>query len=303
MTLSPSSPSLVDAESVVDISPSLDKEEAPVVAPADEPRADNNAAYSSSAVKEGSVDGAPLMRILGVNYEPPGGRVSPALSNTGSIGKEDNLEWREKTEERSPTSPQRTDIHPLRLDIQPPTPPPWETAEPPDDNHMEFKREASFMNNKQPTRRLIPISSYYFGPPPLDCAYGTEPIGQIGVHHPREIVRVERDYSVGEIVQFSPTYPLELEGRITPTQFLETINAINELLISAHSLRHSLLDNALDIFSLHLSRLLISSHYDKEMSRLRQLIDDINKELYNPVGLNILWPRQVAFLFFEIEYY
>lgn len=149
MTLSPSSPSLVDAESVVDISPSLDKEEAPVVAPADEPRADNNAAYSSSAVKEGSVDGAPLMRILGVNYEPPGGRVSTALSNTGSIGKEENLEWREKTEERSPTSPQRTDIHPLRLDIQPPTPPPWETAEPPDDNHMEFKREASFMNNKQ----------------------------------------------------------------------------------------------------------------------------------------------------------
>lgn len=67
----------------------------------------------------------------------------------------------------------------------------------------------------RPTRRLIPISSYYFGPPPLDCAYGTEPIGQIGVHHPREIVRVERDYSVGEIVQFSPTYPLELEGRVS----------------------------------------------------------------------------------------
>ncbi len=40
-------------------------------------------------------------------------------------------------------------------------------------------------------------------------------MGQIGVHHPREIVRVERDYTGGEIVQFSSTYPLELEGRVS----------------------------------------------------------------------------------------
>jgi hypothetical protein len=33
------------------------------------------------------------------------------------------------------------------------------------------------------------------------------------------------------------------------------------------------------------------------MQRLEQLIGDLNAELYNPVGLNILWPRNVAFLF------
>jgi hypothetical protein len=33
------------------------------------------------------------------------------------------------------------------------------------------------------------------------------------------------------------------------------------------------------------------------MDRLQDLIDQLNKELYNPVGLNILWPREVAFLF------
>jgi hypothetical protein len=35
----------------------------------------------------------------------------------------------------------------------------------------------------------------------------------------------------------------------------------------------------------------------KEMHRLEQLIDELNAAVYNPVGLNILWPRRVAFLF------
>ena len=63
-------------------------------------------------------------------------------------------------------------------------------------------------------RPLIPKSSYYFGPPPPDSAYGTAPTGHIGVHHPREILRIERDYSGGELIQFAPIYPLELEGRV-----------------------------------------------------------------------------------------
>lgn len=62
---------------------------------------------------------------------------------------------------------------------------------------------------------LIPKSSYYFGPPPPGSAYGTDPIGHIGVHHPREVVRLERDYTGGEVIQFSTTYPLELEGRVS----------------------------------------------------------------------------------------
>ena len=63
-------------------------------------------------------------------------------------------------------------------------------------------------------RPLIPKSSYYFGPPSPDSAYGTAPTGHIGVHHPREILRVERDYTGGELIQFAPIYPLELEGRV-----------------------------------------------------------------------------------------
>jgi len=130
-------------------------------------------------------------------------------------------------------------------------------------------------------RRVVPISVHRLGPPPEDSAYFTPPVGQIGVHRPREIVRVERDYTGGEVVQFSSAYPTELEGRvsvfrfyvvfllrgnmaqITPRQFMESINAINEILISAYSVWHSVLDNCVEIFSLQLSRVVISTHYER----------------------------------------
>ena len=51
--------------------------------------------------------------------------------------------------------------------------------------------------------------------------------------------------------------------QITPTQFLESVNAINELLISAHSLKHSVLDNVLAVFTLQLSRLVKTPHFNK----------------------------------------
>lgn len=199
--------------------------------------------------------------------------------------------------------------HPLRLDVHPPSPPPWELVEPPETNNSHISPSRLHPNigrhgrKATTTRPLIPHSSYYFGPPPLDAAYGSNPIGQLGLHHPREIVRIERDYSGGELVQFASVYPLELEGRISPTQFLETINIINERLISAHSLRHSFVDSCIAFFTLQLSKLILTPHYEKEMQRLRLEIDDLNKRVYNSVGLNILWPQKIAFLFLEIEYY
>ena len=33
------------------------------------------------------------------------------------------------------------------------------------------------------------------------------------------------------------------------------------------------------------------------MSRLHELINRMNKNTFNPVGLNIVWPKNVAFLF------
>jgi len=198
-----------------------------------------------------------------------------------------------------------TTTHPLKVDIPPNShsPPLWEIIGPSEDNETPRRATNETYAARQSSRMLIPKSSYYYGPPPPDTAFGTDPIGQIGIHHPREVVRIERDYSGGEIIQFSAVYPLEFEGRMTPTQFLESINAINEILISAHSLSRSCMDNMLAFFTLQLSRLVTTTHYEKEMSRLHQLIDEMNKITFNPVGLNIVWPKDVAFIFLEIEYY
>jgi len=37
-------------------------------------------------------------------------------------------------------------------------------------------------------------------------------MGQIGVHYPREMIRVERDYSGGELVQCAVTNVVPLES-------------------------------------------------------------------------------------------
>lgn len=33
------------------------------------------------------------------------------------------------------------------------------------------------------------------------------------------------------------------------------------------------------------------------MNQLHQLIDGMNKDTFNPVGLNIVWPKNAAFIF------
>ena len=39
------------------------------------------------------------------------------------------------------------------------------------------------------------------------------------------------------------------------------------------------------------------------MVRLQHLIDDLNIGIFNPVGLNILWPRNVAFLYVNLPFF
>lgn len=94
-----------------------------------------------------------------------------------------------------------------------------------------FSNDGLLIWSVRPPDYVPPRSSYPVGPPPIGSAYGSDPVGQIGVHFPREIVRIERDFSGGELVQyvlgsltrnflmliiprFFSVYPLELEGRV-----------------------------------------------------------------------------------------
>jgi len=257
----------------------------------------------------------------------PGSEIHLSGGEGQGEGRDDRASYVAELGRAGTASPSSTGRHGSQLRFHtktPPTPQPWEVTHPPPAvthagrGHRDrilptttttatysARETARFaaMQSQTTARSLVPKSSYYFGPPGPGSAYGTRPIGQIGLHHPREILRIERDYTYGELMAFAPIFPLELEGRVTPKQFYETICAINDLLASAHSLRHSFFDNLLNVLTLNLGQIFFTSHYEKEMRRLERFFDFLNAELFNPVGLNILWPRKVAFLFLEIEYY
>ncbi|KAJ9474013.1 Ras modification protein ERF4 [Pseudozyma hubeiensis] len=148
-----------------------------------------------------------------------------------------------------------------------------------------------------------PTSSYYFGPPDSTRAFGEPITGKPGVHLPKEIVRIERDYSSGELPQFHSSFPLELEGRISPTTFSEIINDINSLLVSAHNPTRLWIDNSIAILTFYISTLLVKGHYQRTMEELDRIISKYNEETLHPVGLSLVDPRKTAFLFIELEYF
>lgn len=66
-----------------------------------------------------------------------------------------------------------------------------------------------------PRPRLHSSASSMIGIPEHLIVFGTKPQGIIGKHKPREIIRVERDYSAGDVIQFWSGWVWELEGRVS----------------------------------------------------------------------------------------
>ena len=67
--------------------------------------------------------------------------------------------------------------------------------------------------------RSPPHSAYPLSAAPSSTMhYGSDPTGTIGVHHPKEVVRIERDWTGpagGGVVQFQTGWVMELEGRVS----------------------------------------------------------------------------------------
>ncbi|WWC93085.1 uncharacterized protein L201_008050 [Kwoniella dendrophila CBS 6074] len=135
-------------------------------------------------------------------------------------------------------------------------------------------------------------------------SYFHQPItGTIGKHLPKEIIRIDRDWSGGEVCQFDTVYPMELDGRIQPNQILTFITGLNEILYSAYAVRAAIWDNLIAVGTLWTSLFWRQSHFEKELQRAEKFIRESNQQLFNPQGLNVLSPRFVALQFLEIEYY
>nr|ODN91272.1 hypothetical protein L203_01477 [Cryptococcus depauperatus CBS 7841] len=133
-------------------------------------------------------------------------------------------------------------------------------------------------------RQALPPMSYYHQPV----------TGEIGKHLPKEMVRIERDWSEGEICQFETIFPMELEGRVEPAQLTTFLNNINEKLREAYAVGPTVADNLIAVATLWSSLLWRESHFEKA--------NQANHDVFNPVGLNVLSPREVALQFLEVEY-
>lgn len=134
----------------------------------------------------------------------------------------------------------------------------------------------------QPVQRGPPKSSYYTGPPPPGSAFGTPPLAIIGKHWPREMVRIERDYTMSacHVPQFYTSFPLELEGRLTPTQFTELINDINALCIRANNAAWAALDNGLAVLTLWISPFLLGTHFGRvSVSPCHRLLSTLERSV------------------------
>ena len=177
---------------------------------------------------DGSAEGPPAMsspvQFIGINYFPPS-PIDVQQTTSQPRAAHDPVPW-----ESGAASPLSEDYVVVELPTFPPKPcvlffsqclsleHPCPSPHIP--IHCSFlfcSTHALECSTGKARRGGVPVSAYRFGPPGQDSVYYTPPMGRIGVHHPREIVRVERDYTGGEIVQFMSAYPMELEGRVSLT--------------------------------------------------------------------------------------
>ncbi|KAL1916834.1 uncharacterized protein VTP21DRAFT_5538 [Calcarisporiella thermophila] len=119
----------------------------------------------------------------------------------------------------------------------------------------------------------------------------------------RSFVRVERDYSRGDVTQFSIAFPVELAGRLPKEQFERTITIINQKLEIAERPLFNFIDALLGCMTATLSAYLFSTHYRRTVREIRKFIETENDVHYHPLCLNIIDPTRTAFLFLEIEIY
>ncbi|KAI7891484.1 Golgin subfamily A member 7/ERF4 [Mucor mucedo] len=122
---------------------------------------------------------------------------------------------------------------------------------------------------------------------------------------PVKSIRIERDYSKADgITRFSTEYPAELEGKISVQEFAHTINEINKYMDYADRISWRIvLENIMEILTIYISPIFISTHYQRAVRQLLLFIESENSNIYYPQSLSISDPVKAAFLFIEINYY
>ncbi|KAJ2852581.1 Golgin sub A member 7 [Coemansia brasiliensis] len=114
-------------------------------------------------------------------------------------------------------------------------------------------------------------------------------------------VRVERDYSQGDIRRFVVAMPEQLDGRVDELKFKRFVRRLNKMLADAEGATlRNVLEGCLAYATLYISTLVIKPHFKKTIERISAFVARENKELFGPAGLLVIDPLQTAFMFIEI---
>ncbi|KAJ2455307.1 Golgin sub A member 7 [Coemansia sp. RSA 2336] len=114
-------------------------------------------------------------------------------------------------------------------------------------------------------------------------------------------VRVERDYSQGDVRRFQVAMPEQLGGRIDELKFKRFVRRLNKMLADAEGATlRNVLEGCLAYATLYISTLVVKPHFKRVIERISAFVARENKELFEPAGLLVLDPLQTAFMFIEI---
>ncbi|RCH82505.1 Golgin sub A member 7, partial [Rhizopus stolonifer] len=82
---------------------------------------------------------------------------------------------------------------------------------------------------------------------------------------PLKTIRIERDYSLGDgIVRFFTEFPEDLQGRITPEEFLHTIQEINTRMDYADRISWRVIfENVMETLTIYIWPVFFSTHYQR----------------------------------------
>mmetsp|Transcript_666 Transcript_666/g.1550 ORF Transcript_666/g.1550 Transcript_666/m.1550 type:complete len:135 (+) Transcript_666:357-761(+) len=118
-----------------------------------------------------------------------------------------------------------------------------------------------------------------------------------------EEVVVDRSYINGTLTQFIETFPDPLrKSGVTETEFGETIRWINRLFLETETYScFSFMESFAHCVSFYSLHLCYKNSYARAMKQLEQYLDDQNRRVYGPKGVEWQHPIKTGFLFISIR--
>ncbi|VDN55732.1 unnamed protein product [Dracunculus medinensis] len=116
---------------------------------------------------------------------------------------------------------------------------------------------------------------------------------------------IQRDYSKGLAVQFDTSFPIGLIGKISESDWKNTITTINTYYSRAEEVCcASVLETFVGCFSCYLSRLFMSvgfTQYENQLKEISRFLSEENLKIYLPAGVYLTDPIERGFRVFEIS--